>query len=163
MLILKWFPPDIFSGWWFCDKVISLQVPSVSLIGPHPFYMYISDRNISGQPCTCTLNKPEFGAQTDRVSEDFLGHPNCSSSVRSWTDTDTPKGWGAPTPAASRPSRVLCGRASSDAGSGSSARIALSAPSPSVLRWKMDPAVRPRVPDLSAWVCKEWKQIIIKV
>lgn len=105
----------------------------------------------SGQPGTCTLNKAQIGTLTDLFSEGCPGRPNCSSSVRSWTGTDTPKGWGAPTPGAFRPSRVLCDRVSSGAVSGSSARTALGAPSRSEVHWRTDLAATPRVLDLSAW------------
>lgn len=114
-------------------------------------YKWGRQKHHSGQPGTCTLNKTQFWSLADLFSEDFLGHPNCSSSVRSWTGTDTPKGWGAPTPGAFRPNRVLSDRVSSGAGSGSSARTASSAPSPSAVHWKTDLAVTPTVLDLSAW------------
>lgn len=94
-------------------------------------------------------------ALTYLFSEGFPCRPNCSSIVRSWTDTDTPIGWGAPTPAASRPNQVPCDRVSSGAGSGSSARTALSALYPSEAHWKTDLVVTPRVPDLSALAWKE--------
>lgn len=87
------------------------------------------------------------------------GRPGCSSSARSWTDTDTPGGWGAPTPAASRPNRAPCDTASSVVWSGSSARTASGGPFPSEVHWKTDQVKIPKVPDLSALEKSEKKHI----
>lgn len=93
-------------------------------------------------------------------SAGFLCRPNCSSSAHSWTDTGTPRGWGAPTPAASRPNQVPCDRVSSGAGSESSARTASSGPCLSEVHWETDQVKTPRVLDLSALSWKGKTQLM---